>query len=327
MRVLAGDVGGTHVRLAVVEVDAQHCRILRVHRAPSARHDGLVPFLQEFLDTPAPPPARACIGIAGPVVDGASRLSNLGWHIEADAVERAMGIPITLLNDFVALGHAIPRLTPSDVVELQRGEPVAHAPIAVIGPGTGLGQGFLLWGGDRWQSYPSEGGHADFAPRTSLERELADALHERFGHVSYERVVSGPGLVNVYEFLAAREPGAVRPETRQAMADGDPAAAISVRALNRSDALCVHALDLLVSVFGAQAGNFALTIQARGGVYVTGGIAPKILPTLTDGRFLTAFCDKGRFAGFMAGVPVRVVTNPDAGLLGAAVAAWGHSGR
>ncbi|MDH3496404.1 MAG: glucokinase [Gemmatimonadota bacterium] len=327
MRVLAGDVGGTHVRLAIVEVDADHWRIIRMQRSPSARHDGLVPFLRDFLDAPAPPPARACIGIAGPVMDGASTLSNLGWHIEARAVERAMGMATTLLNDFVALGHAIPRLTADDVVEIQRGRPVAGAPIAVIGPGTGLGQGFLLRDRDRWGSYASEGGHADFAPQTPLERDLADALEERFGHVSFERVVSGPGLVNVYEFLAAREPTAVRPDTRRAMADGDPAAAISARALDGADELCVRALDLFVSVFGAQAGNFALTIQARGGVHITGGIAPQILPKLTDGRFLTAFRDKGRFAGFMADVPVRVVTNPDAGLLGAAVAAWGHPGR
>lgn len=322
MKVLAGDIGGTHARLAVVEFDDRHWRIEHERAFESARYDGLAAIVQAFLGELDRAPERAAFGVACPVVDGVCRLTNLDWTIERARLAGEIGIPeVELLNDFDCVGHALPLLGAGDLVELQPGNPREHGTIALIGAGTGLGEGFLVWAGGRYRVHASEGGHADFAPRSALECRLFEGLHAKYGRVSYERVLSGAGLVEVYRFLAQAGSARERPETRRAMERGDPAAVISALALRGEDEFCVAALDVFVSVYGAQAGNLALTVQAVGGVYVAGGIAPKILDKLREGRFVAAFRDKGRLSDLMATIPVRVIVSPKVGILGAAAAA------
>ena len=248
-----------------------------------------------------------------------SRIST----VDEDRLARGTGIArVRIINDFEAIGYAIPHLTAGDLVELQAGAPRADppAPLAVIGPGTGLGQGFLVWDGARYRPYPSEGGHADFAPDGPVEYELHAALRAQHGHVSVERVVSGPGLVTIYRFLTARAGCSLHPEVQQALDGGDPAAAISRLGLSGADRVSADTLRLLVRALARQAGNFVLSLRATGGVYLAGGIAPQILPVLGDGTFVEAFRDKGRLRPLLAEVPIHVIVAEHAGLLGAAAA-------
>jgi glucokinase len=249
-------------------------------------------------------------------------VTNLPWEIDSRALAREFGFPrARLINDFQAIGYGIEALSDADLVVLQAGEPVTRAPRAVIGAGTGLGQGILVWDRDHYEPIATEGGHASFGPNDDLQIELTRYLLANGGRASYERVLSGHGLVRLYAFLKARGETPESVSLAEAMQKDDPAAAITRAALEQNDRLANRALDLFVDVYGAQAGNLALTAGARGGVYIAGGIAPKILPRLTDGRFLRAFLDKGRMSPYVAAVPVRVVTNPDVGLIGAALAA------
>lgn len=327
MRVLAGDVGGTHTRLAIVDVARADGEIVHQRDFDSREYDGLAAIVREFLSDLDVRPERAAFGVACPVVDGACRLTNLEWELEAGPFADEIGIShTTLLNDFEAVGHALELLGPGDWVELQPGHIRPEAPIALIGAGTGLGEGFLLWDGDRYRVHASEGGHADFAPRDSIEDRLLEFLREKYGRVSYERVVSGPGLVNIYRFLTERGFAQEQPEVRREMEKGDAAAVISERALRGDDRACVTALAIFVSAYGSQAANLALTVGAAGGVYVGGGIAPKIIDKLKDGSFVEAFRRKGRLSPWLEEIPVRVITHPKPGLLGAAAAAAAASG-
>ncbi len=222
---------------------------------------------------------------------------------------------------FVAVGYGIELLGPSDLATLQEGTPTPHGPIALIGAGTGLGQGFLLWEGDHYRVLPSEGGHGDFAPRDKVQVGLLRFLQQQFERVSWERLLSGAGLINTYRYLHS---AAVAPEqatVRAEMEKEDPATVISRHALAGTDCLSVRSLDLFCEIFGAQAGNLALTVVATGGVYLAGGIAPRIVERLKDGRFLTAFRDKGRMSELLSRIPVHVIMNPNVGLLGAAAVA------
>jgi len=307
MRVLAGDIGGTHARLALVEVGRRRARMLEDRTYSSQDAPGLAPLIEDLLRGKPRRPGKACFGIAGPVVDGEVAGTNLPWSVEARALGKAIGIPDTrLINDFAAVGFGLPLLGPGDVTTLQAGEPELHGPIALLGAGTGLGAGFLLWEGGDYRVCSSEGGHASFAPRTVRELALHAFLSKRFDHVSCERVISGPGLAAIYESLTGRV---------------EDSAAISERAQAGADAAAVEALDLFAAAFGAEAGSLALTILATGGVYLAGGIAPRIVAKLEDGTFLTAFRHKGRMGALLARVPVQVVMSPDVGLLGAAAAA------
>ncbi|HEV2131787.1 MAG TPA: glucokinase, partial [Longimicrobiaceae bacterium] len=268
------------------------------------------------------PVDAAAFGIAGPVVEGEVNASNIPWHVSTRLLAEAIGIPCTvLLNDFEAVGHGAPWLGPEDVATLQEGERVERGTIALIGAGTGLGEGFLVWQGDRYVVYPSEGGHVDFAARDELQWGLAKWIRAEYGNASYERVVSGPGLLNVYRYLAESGFAPEQPQVRAQMESEDPAAVISGHALAGTDALCIKALDLFVSVYGAQAGNLALTVLATGGVYLAGGIAPRILEKLRGGVFLESFTQKGRFSGLVARMPVHVILSPEVGIIGAAAEA------
>lgn len=325
MRVLAGDIGGTSARFALFEDrDADGLSPVVSRTYQSAAFDGLEPLVREFLAELDGPPDAACLGVACPITDGVCRLPNLGWEVDARTFGDQIGLPgIRLINDFDAIGHGLARLGEEDVAELQEGRPDPDRTIAVVGAGTGLGVGYVTREGTVRRVHSSEGGHVDFAPRGPLEAELLAWLAETHGHVSYERVVSGPGLAAIYRFL--RDTGRV-PE-REAVAReieaGEAPEVISRHGLAGTDPLSRRALDAFVSVYGAQAGNVALLFQAEGGLYLAGGIAPAILDRLRDGPFMPAFLDKGRMTRLMERIPVRVILNERVGLLGAASAALG----
>lgn len=322
MRVLAGDIGGTNARLAIVAVDGVRARVEREQRSASRDAPGLAPIVQAFLAETGVTLEAACFGIPGRVIDGVGRPPNLPWTIDERELAAAIGIPHTsIINDFDAVGHGLALLETKDVETLQRGEPVAHGPVALIGAGTGLGESFLTWDAGGYRVHASEGGHAGFAARDDIEWGLHRALQDEFGHVSVERVVSGPGLIAIYRHLVAAGAGVEAGVVRNEMGQQDPAAVIVRHGLAGTDPLCVAALDRFTALLGAEAGDLALTVLATGGVYIAGGIAPRIVARLRTGPFLAAFRAKGRLAAFVARVPVHVVVNPDVGLLGAAAVA------
>ncbi len=318
--ILAGDIGGTKTRLAFFETDGPNLRPSAEATYPSQDYAGLGDILSDFLKAQRQRPARICLGIAGPVRGRQVRTPNLPWIVDADQLEAQLRSgPVVLLNDLEANAHGLGALGPDDLAVLNAGARGATGNAALISAGTGLGEAGLYWDGARHRPFASEGGHADFAPRTALERELDAHLAGRFGHVSYERVLSGPGLVNVYGFLRQRGGHADElPALKERLKLTDEAAAISTAALNGQSELCTQALELFVTIYGAEAGNLALKILATGGVYLGGGIAPKILPKLREPAFLEAFTAKGRMRDLMRDMPVRVVLNDRAALLGAA---------
>jgi glucokinase len=323
MRVLAGDIGGTKVLLQIAEADGRSSRIEAEARYESAQYPSFLALVEEFLRlTRTRDLHAACFGIAGPVRPTAggeaANVTNLPWRIESETLMRELKIPrVRLINDFQAVGYGIPALGAEDFAVLQAGQREPRAPCALIGAGTGLGQGLLVWAGDYYEAIATEGGHADFAPIDELQMDLLAYLRARFGRVSYERVLSGPGLMNVYGFFLTRgEAG-----TPGLLESDDPPAAITAAALAGSDPAAVETLRLFVRVYGAQCGNFALSVLATGGVYVAGGIAAKILPALKTGEFLRTFSDKGRMSTLLESMPVEVVLNPRVGLIGAALAA------
>jgi glucokinase len=320
--VLAADIGGSHARLGLVEIDVGLPRVLARDQYDSQAASGPAELVHRFLAAhPAPQPESASIAVAGHVVAGVVKLSNVDWQIDSRSLTRELGLPVTLVNDFVAAGYAIPHTGPDDFAVLQGGSIPERAPIAAIGAGTGLGHVFLLWDGTMYRPYDSEAGHCDFGPAGPLQEELLTWLAKQYGHVSWERVLSGPGLADVYRFLAQRDGARQQPVVAaEIKAAGDPSPVIAAHALAASDPLSVAALDLFVSAYGAQAGNFALAVGARA-VFVVGGIAPRILPKMKDGAFVKAFRAKGRFEEFLSTVPIRVVTQADIGLIGAGLAA------
>jgi glucokinase len=320
MIVLAGDIGGTNTRLALVELDAVAAHIVREAKYSSHEFAGLAPVVRRFLRAGGPAPERACYGIAGPVIDQRCKTSNLPWIVDGSALALDTGIGSTLLiNDFHAVGYGVQRLGTEDFVTLQSGETDSTGPIALIGAGTGLGQGFLFWDGARYRVHGSEGGHVAFAARNPLEWGLVAFLNAEFKRTSYERVLSGSGLAHLYRYLAASAPEAEG--VHEEMEREDPAAVVSRHALAGTDSLCIKALDLFVTIYGRQAGHLAITVLATGGVFVAGGIAPRIVAKLTDGAFMAAFRDQGRLTSVAERVPVHVVLHPSVGLLGAAAAA------
>lgn len=322
MKVLAGDIGGTNARLAVADVRDGAPTIVKDRRYPSADSPGLAPIVSRFLSETGERVERACFGVAGPVVDGECRTPNLPWTVNAEALARDVGIScVTLINDFVAAAHGVPCLGAADLVTLQAGSPAEHGTLALIGAGTGLGEAFLVWDRTQYRVYASEGGHADFAARDEAEWRLRQSLSDGSAHLSWERILSGGALARVYRHLAATAEARERPEVRREMEREDPAAVVTRHGLAGDDPLSKRALEIFIAAYGAQAGNLALTVLATGGVYLAGGIAPRIVTKLEDGTFIAAFRDKGRLADLMARIPVHVIVNPDVGLLGAARAA------
>jgi glucokinase len=328
VRVLAGDIGGTKTAIATIEIARGRCTILREERYPSAEYETLEEILRKFLSSERRRPAAAGFGVAGPVRDGQSRITNLPWRPAVKTLSRTLGIRrVALVNDFGANALGLRYLGPRQVATLWRGRPEKGGPVAILGAGTGLGQAGVLPDGERDLVVAAEAGHVDFGPRTAQQDRLVDFLRARFGRATRERILSGSGLELVHEFLAgergARPSRAV--EAELAAAD-DRAAVISRLGLARRDPLSRAALDLFVSMYGSEIGNTALQYRATGGVYVAGGIAPKILPALRRPAFLEALHDKAPMTELILAIPVRVVLDPNLGLYGAAAAARATAG-
>jgi glucokinase len=323
--ILAGDIGGTNARLAYFQPQNGSLKMVSERVFPSREYGELGEIVSKFLDETDTRPEVACFGIAGPVRNGRVETSNLPWVIEQSRLAKQIQSATILINDLEAGAWGIGGLTAQDMVPLnQVGPSIGNQ--AVIAPGTGLGEAGLYWSGSRYEVFACEGGHCDFAPQGDLQIELLRFLSDRFGHVSYERVLSGPGLVNVYEFLREKKCGEEPGGFAEKLAQGDAAAVISVAALNGSNPLAEQALDLWISVYGAEAGNLALKIMATGGIFLSGGISPKILSRLAGPVFMTAFVEKGRLRPLVEAIPVHVVTNDKAGLLGAARCAATNGG-
>jgi glucokinase len=300
--ILAADIGGTKSNLGLFTDGGEGPVRLATYR--NAEHEHPTDLVRDFLSENGAEVHYACLAVAAPVASGAVTGVNLPWPVYAHEIVELLHVPgVQVVNDLEANAHGIAALGPDDFVVLNEGDPEASGNAAVISAGTGLGEAGLYWDGERHHPFASEGGHADFAPRSELEAALCAHIEERYGHASYERVCSGMGLVNIYTFLGG--------------SPNDPRE-ISRAALEGSDERASWALDLMVSIYGAEAGNLALTVMATGGVYLGGGIAPKIMPKLTDGAFMRAFVDKGRFRARLERIPVRVILNDKAALLGAA---------
>ncbi|MGA7567909.1 MAG: glucokinase [Terriglobales bacterium] len=318
--ILAADIGGTHARLSYYQNQNGHFTAVHEHVFESREFRGLDEIVLKFVSETGVHPDIACFGIAGPVRNGRVETSNLPWVVESSRLAAELRLDaVNLINDLEAQVWGIQCLGPSDTVALNQ---IGHDPTAgnqaVVAAGTGLGEAGLIWDGERQHIFACEGGHCDFAPRNELEIELLRYLLARFGHVSYERIVSGPGLVNVYLFLKDTHRGEEPQWLRDEIAAGDPGAAISRAALSAKAPLAELALDLWISIYGAEAGNMALKVLASGGVFLAGGIAPKILPKLAGPLFMQAFLNKGRLQPLLEVIPVRVITNEKTGLLGAA---------
>jgi len=349
LTVLAGDIGGTKTILRLVNAEASSpgkpipaLATLWEKTYVSKSFSDLVPMVHQFFNEASeasvsiPAVAAACFGIAGPIVNNVSELTNLSWSLSGERLQRALEIPlVTLINDFAAIGYGIAGLQDSQLATLQTATSDPAAPIAIIGAGTGLGEGFLIHGPEgTFKAYPSEGGHTDFAPRSALEFQLLTYLLEKYSlpRVSVERVVSGTGIASIYQFFRDTNPH----EESPAMAEiyetwaremgkkdktVDLAAEVSKAALSGSDFLCEQTMSLFISAYGAEAGNLALKLLPYGGLYLAGGIAPKILPLLQQGAFMKAFSSKGRMRPLLEKIPVRVILYPKVALIGAALTA------
>jgi glucokinase len=317
--ILAGDIGGTNTRLAFFEGTPDRLQPVHIEIYPSPHFSGLEEIVRKFLSAHAVPVDAACFGLPGAVVNERVEATNLPWVVDARQLAADLGVSrIKLVNDLLANAHGIALLEESDFVVLNPGVADSTGNRALISAGTGLGEaGLYADGSGGHHPFPSEGGHSDFAPRNDLELDLLRYLMGRFEHVSYERVLSGPGLHNIYLFLRdtgrGDEPGWLADQ----IAQGDPSAAISKSALEGTSAICVQALDIFVSLYGAEAGNLALKVLATGGMYVGGGIAPKIIRKLSSTMFMKAFSAKGRKGSMLKDIPVRVITNDKTALLGA----------
>lgn len=318
--ILAGDIGGTSARLAYFERKDRHLHVV----VEEIKHSPSFPSLQaavlEFTRKFNYPVKCACFGVAGPVNGGVVHTANLPWIIESATLERELNIPtVHLINDLEANAHGLSELSAEDFEVLATGATASIGNAAVISSGTGLGEAGLYWDGANHHPFACEGGHADFAPANDLQCQLWSYLHKKFaGHVSWERVLSGPGQLNIYEFLRDTGKGTEEPWLRDEMLAGDASAVISQNGISGKSAICEQAVNVFVEIYGAAAGNLALKLLATGGIYLGGGIAPKIMPKLKELRFVRAFCDKGRLSPLLELIPVRVVLNEQTALLGAA---------
>lgn len=336
--ILAGDIGGTKTNLALYDWKTERVEPIREQTFASADYKSLEDILEEFLqpqpessekqddeskDAPAEQAPMtldaACFGVAGPVIENTSKPTKLPWVVDGAALSKRFNIPrVRLLNDLEAMAYGIPVLTPDETEVLNAGTPpMTKGAMALIAAGTGLGEAILYWDGTTYKPMPSEGGHCSFAPTSDLEIELLRYLRTHHTHVSYDRVLSGMGLHAIYEFL--RDTKRNEPTwLAEKLKVGDPPALIAEAGLKKQAEIAVQALDMFATIYGAEAGNLALKALALDAVYVGGGIAPRLLAKLKDGMFMKAFVDKGRYKKLLATIPVRVIMNPKAALLGAA---------
>ena len=311
MRIIAGDIGGTKTLLQLVDVSGGGRVVTVEQRYESGAFKTFDAMLAEFMALAAGTVDGACFAVAGPVIGNTAKVTNLGWTMDAEALAAAFSIArVSLINDFYAVALGVPLLRPADLFSLNAGTRVPYAPIAILGAGTGLGQANLVFDGGRWIVVPSEGGHADFAPQDEEQTRLFLALRAKLGHVSWERVLSGMGLVNIHNFLA----GVDRPYDERIPLE-------LAHLAEQGDATATHAFEIFVDIYGAEAGNMALRTLARGGVFLAGGIAGKNIAHFTDGRFMRAFTRKGRYTALLQDIPIDLIVNAKVGLLGAVEAA------
>ena len=318
--ILAGDIGATRTRLAAFDTEGNRLQCVVEKTYPSQQHAGLSVILAEFIKTEGIPVHSACVGVAGPVRGGRSKISNLPWIIDSRELAQQLKLSsVGLLNDLEAYAYGIDALESKDFVTLGEGAEDAEGNRAVISARTGLGMAGLYWDGFRHHPFACEGGHADFAPRNDLEMELLGYLQKKYGRISYERILSGPGIRNIYDFLRdthkADEPEWLR---QQMEAATDPPALISQLALEGKAAICDQCLSIFVSVFGAETGNSALKFMSTGGIFIGGSIAAKIVPKMQDPVFMQSFLDKGRMEALLKDMAVKIVLNDDCGIIGAA---------
>ena len=311
MLLLAGDIGGTKTDLALYSAEGGPRKPLAQAEFHSASYPSLEALVKELLAKVDQPVDRACFAVAGPVIAGHAKITNLLWQVDETTSRQELGLSsVRLLNDLEAIARAVPILTPDDVHTLNPGEPTPGGTIAVIAPGTGLGEAFLTWDGSGYRAHASEGGHADFAPSDPTQIELLQYLRERYEHVSYERVCSGIGIPNIYEYLRDSGFGRESPEFAEVLGAGADQTRLILDAALRPTApcpLCIAALDIFIAILGAEAGNLALKVLATGGVYLAGGIPLHALAALDKGGVLEAFQRKGRFTDLLAQVPVHVI--------------------
>jgi glucokinase len=317
--ILAGDVGGTKVDLGLYDFVDGKLKQSRDKVFKAKEYNGLETIVKEFLGEDKV--TAACFGVPGPVRDGRLRLTNLPWTLDSRELAKNLDIQhVFLINDLEANGYGVAELAPEQIYTLSEGDASQTGNRALIAAGTGLGEGLLIWNGHMHVPYPSEGGHGDYAPRNEDEIDLLRFLKEKYnGRVSFERVVAGMGLTSIYEFLrevrGMEEPAWL---TEKLAAAGDPNSVITEMALSAKSEICEKAMDMFVSAYGAEAGNLALKVLSVGGLYVGGGIAPRIIEKLKDGTFMKAFTDKGRLSQLLINMPVRVILEPRAAQMGAA---------
>ena len=319
---LAGDIGATKTNLGIYSPEKGAREPLVESTFPSPKYPSLETLAREFLDTADVTVDSASFGVAGPVIKGQAKTTNLPWVIDEVQLRKKLHLnSVRLLNDLEAIAYGVPIVGPEDLHTLNEGVAILGGTLAIIAPGTGLGEAFLTWNRTRYQAHASEGGHADFGPTSPIELDLLQYLHDKFGHVSYERICSGQGLPNIYAFLKDRG-YAVEQDwlAEQLKARDDPTPVIVNAALDkeRPCELCIAAIRIFVSVLGAEAGNLALKVLATGGVYLGGGIPPHIIPALEDKDFMESFTGKGRFSELLSRIPVHVIMNPKIALIGAA---------
>ncbi len=330
MRILAGDVGGTKTLLQLLDADGEQRNVVLERRYESGLYPTFDAMLRDFLAIDEHPVDSACLAVAGPVIEKTAEVTNLHWRMEAKTLRQQFGIgSVTLINDFYAVALGVPLLEGPDLIPLNEGVRDATAPIAILGAGTGLGEAAVIAEEEGWRVVASEGGHADFAPQGREQAEILLALEERYGHVSWERLLSGAGLVNIFTFLRDRNyEGETPPADRSGDVESLPARISTLAAAG--DPLACRAFGIFVDIYGAEAGNMALRLLARGGVFLAGGIAAKNVEQFTSGRFMKAFVHKGRFQEILREIPVNLIANAKVGLIGAAAMAakvGGGSGR
>jgi len=319
--ILAGEIGATRTRLAAFETDNNKLQqVVEKTFASQGQPGGLPELIASFIKTEGVGVQSACFGVAGPVKDGRSKISNLPWVIDAKELAKQLKLSsVGLINDLEAYAYGIDALESKDFITLSEGSEDAEGNQAVISARTGLGIAGMYWDGFRHHPFACEGGHVDFAPRTATEMELADYLRKKYGHVSFERILSGPGIKNIYDFLRDtkkfEEPAWLRDEVNGA---ADPPAVISRAALDGKSEICDQTLTMFVSIYGAATGNCALIFMSRGGIFIGSSIAAKVVPKMTQPIFMEAFFDKGRMEAVLRDMPVKIVLNDDAGIIGAA---------
>jgi len=316
---VAADIGGTKSHLAIFRAAGESLNLERNQRFHSASYPSLNAILREFLKDEKRPLLAACFGVPGPVKHGRAQPTNIAWGVDAAEIAEQFSITsVSLLNDLAANAYGIAELKPEDFATVQEGASDAEGNRCVVSPGTGLGEAGLFWDGRRHRVWACEGGHTDFGPRNELEIALLEHLIKQYGHVSSERIASGMGLENIYRFLRDTKRGTERPEVAAEIKEGDPGIVISRHAETGSCPMCAQTIGIFLSCLGAEAGNMALKAMATGGVYLGGGIPAKMLNQLRSAAFTHAFNDKGRHAGLMEAMPVKVILNDQAALLGAA---------